>query len=68
MSGRENREGQADKKAIESEREGRGRQRKADRMKEIQREKERDFFFIRDAHGLRQNASRENITQINAMK
>lgn len=36
-------------------------------MKEIQREKEREiFFWTTDAHGLRQNAPRENITQINA--
>lgn len=39
MSGRENREGQADKIVTESERGERGRQRRAERMKEIQERK-----------------------------
>lgn len=67
VSGRENTEGQADKKATERKREERGRQRKAERMKEIQRGKEWDRFFLTtDAQSLRQNAPGENITQINA--
>lgn len=61
MSGRENREGQTAKKTTQQR--VRQREKGADRVKEIQRERERErqIFLTTDAHGLKQNAPGENI-------